>query len=59
MSLTLISDFNEHIAVGRYSPGLFVLRPGAVLADVLDLLVLVAHASDPAEWRDRVEFIPW
>ncbi len=48
----------DHLHSGRHSPGIFLIRHGASLRQVLDFLVLVAHASEPWEWADRYQFIP-
>jgi hypothetical protein len=48
-----------HLQAGRHSPGVFMLRPGSRLAQVLNHLVLVAYASDAWEWADRIEFVPY
>jgi hypothetical protein len=50
--------FLDHLASGRHSPGVFVVRPFRSYSEVVDFLVLAAYASEPDEWRDRVEFIP-
>ncbi len=55
---TLPPCLASHLASGRSSPGIFLIRPGASLVAVLESLVLVAHASEPWEWRDRVQYIP-
>jgi predicted nuclease of predicted toxin-antitoxin system len=48
----------NHLAAGRHSPGIFLIRHGSSLKEVVDFLVLVAHASEPWEWADRCHFIP-
>lgn len=56
---TMIQHVADHLAVGRHSPGLFVVRPSAFLPDLIDVLLVVAFASEPDEWRDRFVWIPW
>lgn len=48
----------DHLHAGHHSPGIFLIRHGATLTEVVDFLVLVAHASEPWEWADRCQFIP-
>ncbi len=57
--LSTIPNFlDDHLRAGRHSPGVFLIRHGATLREVVDFLVLVAHASEPWEWADRCQFIP-
>ncbi len=55
---TLPAFLADHLRAGHRSPGLFLIRHGASLREVVDFLVLVAHASEPWEWADRCQFIP-
>jgi hypothetical protein len=55
---TLPRFLADHIRAGRHSPGIFLIRHGTTLCEVVDFLVLVAHASEPWEWADRCRFIP-
>src|SRR5262245_62146813 len=48
----------DHTKAGRYSPGIFLIRHGATLREVVDFIVLAAHASEPWEWAGRCQFIP-
>src|SRR6516225_3753842 len=43
---TMIGDLLTHLAAGRGSPGLFVIRRRARLADVLSFLVEAARTGD-------------
>jgi hypothetical protein len=43
---------NEHMA------GLFILRQGVSLGDIIESLYEVAVLSESREWQDRVTFIP-
>lgn len=56
---TLPRHLEEHLASGKHSPGIFLTLVSPV-RDIYDFLVLVlaAYASEPADWRDRVVFIP-
>ena len=55
---TLAGHLAAHLHAGRRSPGILLLRRGSRLSLVVDHLVLVAYASEPWEWSDRIEFIP-
>jgi predicted nuclease of predicted toxin-antitoxin system len=55
---TLPDHLDVHLAMGRHCPGVFLVRPGIGLLDVVEFLSLVAHLTEPFEWRDRVSFIP-
>lgn len=54
---TLPGHLAAHVASGGQSPGVFIARRpiGPALAE---WLVLAAFASEPAEWRNRVTFVP-
>jgi predicted nuclease of predicted toxin-antitoxin system len=49
---------SDHLQSGHHSPGVFLIRKGSHLRDVIDFLVLAAYASEPWEWKDRCQFIP-
>ncbi len=55
---TLPGHFAEHLAVGRHSPGVFLIRPGQSIRAVVEFLSLVSDASDADEWRDAITYIP-
>jgi hypothetical protein len=55
---TMIGELLAHLAAGRGSPGLFIIRRRAALADVLSFLVEAANAGDDDQWRDQAVFIP-
>jgi hypothetical protein len=55
---TMVGHFKKHLQSGRHSPGLFLARFHASTRQVADFLEAVAYASEPAEWVDRMEFIP-
>jgi hypothetical protein len=44
--------------LGGSSPGVFLVKQHAPIAEVIDALVLVWAASDADEWRDRIVEIP-
>jgi hypothetical protein len=55
---TLPAHLAAHLQAGGHSPGVLMLRPGSTTAQVLFALVLIAHACDSIDYRDRIEFIP-
>ena len=55
---TLPKHLGEHLALGRHSPGVFLVRPGIRMADLIGYLSLVSQLSEPTEWDNRVTFIP-
>jgi len=50
--------FGELLQGGGSSPGVFLVKQHAPIAEVIDALVLVWAASDADEWRDRIVEIP-
>lgn len=54
---TLGRHLAEHLQAGHHSPGVFIVKTQSRLPDAVDFLALVAYASDPLEWRDRIEYI--
>lgn len=55
---TMRTHLNAHINFGQHSPGVMLLRPYSTIPDVVSFLVLVAHASNAAEWADGSHYIP-
>ena len=55
---TLKSYLAKHLQTGRHSPGVFIIRRGSTLAGVTFFLAVAAHASESADWRDQVVYIP-
>jgi hypothetical protein len=54
----MIAELAAHVKAGRTSPGLFIVRRRASLADVLNFLAVAAYAGDEQQWRDQVTIIP-
>jgi hypothetical protein len=48
----------DHLAAGRHSPGVFMIRPHSTLPQILTFLRDAAYASELAEWQDKIQFIP-
>jgi predicted nuclease of predicted toxin-antitoxin system len=55
---TLPGFLAQHLQSGRHSPGIQVIRPASTVPQVVTFLAVAAHASDPLDWQDRVEYIP-
>jgi hypothetical protein len=55
---TMPRHLADHLAAGRHSPGVFMLRPHSTLPQILSFLVDAAYASEPEEWQDGIHFIP-
>jgi hypothetical protein len=47
-----------HLWAGRHVPGVFMIRRGASLSQVVFHLALAAHADDAAQIQDQVVYIP-
>jgi hypothetical protein len=56
---TMTRYFRERLAAGRSSPGLFIVPQRRAIGDVIESLLLVWSASQPAEWRDTVAYLPF
>jgi len=57
-SNTMLGYVYEHLAAGRHSPGLFLVKDTASFGEILAYLEVAAHAGEPADFVDRVSFIP-
>ena len=55
---TMPAHFADHLNAGRHSPGVFMIRPRSTLPQIVSFLVAAAYASEPAEWFDRLQYIP-
>jgi len=55
---TLPAHLATHFQAGGHSPGVLLLRPGCTTGQLLFALILIAHAGDPIDYRDRIDFIP-
>lgn len=56
---TLPGHLATYLRAGRHSPGIFLIRAGSMLADLLNTLVLAAYAGNPVEYQDRIEYLPF
>jgi hypothetical protein len=48
----------EHLASGHRSPGILIIRPNQRMRALVECLVLIAHAGDPADFADAITYIP-
>ena len=55
---TLPNELNVHLRLVGSSPGVFLIRPGFGVVDVVEHLWIVAALTTPDEWRDRCHYIP-
>jgi len=57
---TMPGYLQQRLAAGKSSPGVIVIpQRGVAIGEIIDLLLLIWAASDPAEWVNRVEYLPW
>ena len=56
---TMPGHIADHLARGRHTWGVFILRRGFPLRRYIEDLLLIWSASEADEWQDRVESIPW
>jgi Domain of unknown function (DUF5615) len=55
---TMPQHFGAFLMTGRSSPGVFLVSQHAGIGEVIDVLLLIWAASDPADWRNRIVNIP-
>jgi hypothetical protein len=55
---TMASHLREHLAKGHRSPGILLIRPQQRLRVLVECLVLVAYAGEPADFADAITYIP-
>jgi GAF domain-containing protein len=55
---TIPDRLADHLSRGHHSPGVFMIRAGCTVPEVIAFLQDAAYSSESAEWQDRVEFIP-
>lgn len=55
---TMPGHFQAHLAAGRHSPGVMVIRASATLVDVVDYLAFVSEAGFASDYEDTIRFIP-
>jgi len=55
---TMPGHWIDHLQAGHHSPGVLIIREKVSLREIVEGLVLLAYASDPSEWSDRLEYFP-
>ena len=55
---TMPRHFGDFLEAHGHSPGVFLVKQGTPLAEVIEELVMVWAASDAEEWKDRILEIP-
>jgi hypothetical protein len=55
---TLPGHLADHLTAGHHSPGVLLIRRGSAIVDLVDALVLRAHAGFPADFADQARYIP-
>ena len=55
---TMKTQLADHLAAGRHSPGVFLIRRGSTLNDIVHFLVAAMYASDPHDWQDQYFYLP-
>jgi hypothetical protein len=54
---TMIRHWSNHLQTGRHSPGLLLVRRGALRRDIVSFLAIAAHAGTLDDFRDQIEYI--
>jgi hypothetical protein len=55
---TMANHLREHLAQGRHSPGILMVRPYQRLRTLVECLVLITYAGEPADFADAIVYIP-
>jgi hypothetical protein len=55
---TMPGHLTDHLQQGHHVLGIFIIKRQSSIPDVVDYLVLAAHAGNPDDYRDQVNFIP-
>ena len=55
---TMAGHLRDHLAAGRHSPGIVIVRPAQSMRTVVECLALIAVAGEPAEFEDAIAYIP-
>lgn len=55
---TMAKHLAVHLQAGRDSPGVFMVRPGFSISQLVVFLELAAHAGEPGEFENVITFIP-
>ena len=55
---TMTIHLAEHLAAGRSSPGVLILRDGFSLTEIVEFLELVAYICEPEELAGQITYAP-
>jgi len=57
---TMTRHLYDRIKAGKSTPGLFIIpkQPSAI-GQIVESLLLIWSASEPAEWRDQIVYLPF
>jgi hypothetical protein len=55
---TMPQHFADFLAMGKHSPGVFLLPQEGSIKDSIDALHLIWEASAPDEWADMLIYLP-
>ena len=55
---TMPSHFRDRLDRGLESPGVFIVSQFEPIGPVVEVLMMVWSASDPAEWRNQIRHLP-
>jgi predicted nuclease of predicted toxin-antitoxin system len=56
---TMIAFARDRVAKELHLPGVFALRPGTSVRGAIEAVAMIALASDPPDWTNRVEWFPF
>ncbi|CCI03950.1 hypothetical protein [Microcystis aeruginosa] len=48
----------DHLTENHHIPGIFVIDPSNNIGETLTELIIIAGASFPKEYQDRIEYLP-
>jgi hypothetical protein len=55
---TMLVHLRDHLAEGHHSSGVLIPRAGERMQTLIESLVLIAHAGEPAEFADTIIYFP-
>jgi len=55
---TMPAALAAHLQAGHQSPGVFMIRGGFSLGQLVSILELVGHAGQAADYRNAVTYVP-
>ena len=56
---TMTRYFQERLAAGRLSAGVFVVPQRTAIGEIIESLLLVWTASQAEEWRNQIVYLPF